>query len=147
MPTTRLAAWGSVALGTSPGSSRVSTMSTTHLTRFLGALVVATTCVAPVSLLAKTLGESKGSSPDSHTTMSDGVMSDAHGAHGKRELAPAKVSGHSIYQLEPDWRDENDNIVSIGSLRGQPVVMVMIYTSCQYVCPPNRDPQPKRKDT
>ena len=45
------------------------------------------------------------------------------------------MSGHSIYQLESDWRDENDNIVSVGSLRGQPVVMVMIYTSCQYVCP------------
>lgn len=68
------------------------------------------------------------------TTHSDN-KSTGHEHPAKQALAPTPSSGHSIYQLESKWRDDRNTTVPISSLRGRPVVMVMIYTTCQYVCP------------
>lgn len=69
----------------------------------------------------------------------------AHGgAHGAmamgsmqmgEELAPAPLDGSSIYQLGSEWKDDRGAEVSISALRGHPVVLAMVYTSCEHACP------------
>lgn len=62
-------------------------------------------------------------------------------SHGKMsaELAPADIpqgaGGNSIYQLGSKWRDDHGALVPIGALQGRPVVLAMVYTSCEHACP------------
>ncbi len=73
---------------------------------------------------------------------------DAQHGHGKAMKPAGKQHDHgkamepadarhdlSIYQLDSLWRDDHDAVFPLASLQGQPVVLSMIYTSCQYVCP------------
>lgn len=41
----------------------------------------------------------------------------------------------SLYQLDATWRDDRDHARQLAELKGRPVVLSMIYTSCEYVCP------------
>ena len=54
---------------------------------------------------------------------------------------PASVSAHDhdhtapIYNLTSSWTDQDGKRVTLESLRGQPVVVAMAYTSCKDICP------------
>jgi protein SCO1/2 len=41
----------------------------------------------------------------------------------------------SLYQLEATWQDDTGATRELASLRGEPVVIAMIFTSCEYACP------------
>ncbi|MEK2646652.1 SCO family protein [Bdellovibrio sp. BCCA] len=67
------------------------------------------------------------------------VQAHEHEHHDKNETSeavePAKLSEESIYNLGSELLDSNGKKVSIVSLKGQPVVISMAYTSCAYACP------------
>lgn len=46
-----------------------------------------------------------------------------------------KISDLSIYNLPSQWTTQNGNNIELKSLRGNVLVMVMIYTSCKAACP------------
>jgi protein SCO1/2 len=60
-------------------------------------------------------------------------------AHDHDHTAPMKasepLSGTSIYNLTSSWTDQDGKRVTLESLRGQPVVVAMAYTSCKDICP------------
>ncbi len=45
------------------------------------------------------------------------------------------LSGESIFQLESSWIDQNGKKTTLGAFLGHPVVLAMVYTSCQGACP------------
>ena len=51
--------------------------------------------------------------------------------------APTRVAlpTDSIYQLPVSLTDQNGNTFRLDSLRGQPMLISMFFTSCQFVCP------------
>ena len=49
--------------------------------------------------------------------------------------AAAELPGASIYQFKPALADQYGRAFDIGSLRGQPVLLSMFYSSCEMVCP------------
>ena len=49
------------------------------------------------------------------------------------EARPLTV--RSLYQLKANWTGDDDQTVSLASLRGHPVVMAMFFSSCEYACP------------
>ena len=67
------------------------------------------------------------------------VAENEHRHHAGQELTPAprpeELAGKSIYQLHSNWRDDRAVTCPIDTLYGQPVVLAMVYTSCEYVCP------------
>lgn len=51
-------------------------------------------------------------------------------------LAPgANVSRRSLYQLDASWTNDAGQSGQLASLRGQPVVLAMFFSSCTYACP------------
>jgi protein SCO1/2 len=60
----------------------------------------------------------------------------AHGTPPPAAPAPATaVPGDSIYQLAVSLTDQDGREFRINERRGQPVLVSMFYTSCQFVCP------------
>ena len=52
------------------------------------------------------------------------------------EIAPgAALTARSLYQLDAKWTDDGGRTVSLVSWRGRPVVLAMIFASCEYACP------------
>jgi protein SCO1/2 len=47
----------------------------------------------------------------------------------------APLPGSSVYQLESEWRDQSGATRKLASFRGRPVVLDMIFTTCEYACP------------
>ncbi|HEX2866632.1 MAG TPA: SCO family protein [Ignavibacteriales bacterium] len=47
----------------------------------------------------------------------------------------ADFTDNSVYQLNSKWNNEFNKKVSLGALKGQKVVMAMIFASCTYACP------------
>ena len=45
------------------------------------------------------------------------------------------ISGMSIYNLPSVWTTQNDEEIELKALKGDVIVMVMIYTSCKAACP------------
>lgn len=41
----------------------------------------------------------------------------------------------SIYQIQSQWRTQDDKLISLKDFRGQPVVLTMVYTGCAHTCP------------
>lgn len=41
----------------------------------------------------------------------------------------------SIFQLNSDWENQNGEFIKLSDLKGNTLVMVMIYTSCKTACP------------
>lgn len=46
-----------------------------------------------------------------------------------------EIDGMSIYQLTTSWNTQNGDEITFKDLRGEVLVVVMIYTSCQSACP------------
>ncbi|MDL5514104.1 SCO family protein [Arenibacter sp. M-2] len=46
-----------------------------------------------------------------------------------------EISDMSIYNLPSKWTNQNNGEIQLKSLKGDVLVMVMIYTSCQTACP------------
>ncbi|CAC9976692.1 SCO family protein [Flavobacterium panici] len=55
----------------------------------------------------------------------------------KKDTAVTKkeITDLSIYNLPSKWTTQNGNDIELKSLRGNVLVMVMIYTSCKAACP------------
>jgi len=47
----------------------------------------------------------------------------------------SKITDLSIYNLPSKWTTQNGNDIELKDLKGEVLVMVMIYTSCQAACP------------
>lgn len=62
---------------------------------------------------------------------------DPHAGHRNHDAMAAAPVDHaeSIYHLEGAWTDHRGTEFTLASLRGGPVVMVMIYGSCTTACP------------
>jgi len=45
------------------------------------------------------------------------------------------LPGGSIYNLESSWTTQDGTAAKVDSLRGEPVIAAMIYTSCKDMCP------------
>jgi protein SCO1/2 len=50
-------------------------------------------------------------------------------------FAAAELPSNSIYKLDAKLTDQNGRQFELASLRGQPVLVSMFYTSCEMVCP------------
>jgi protein SCO1/2 len=48
---------------------------------------------------------------------------------------PAELPGDSVYQLHAALVDQDGRALELSSLRGQPLLVGMFYTSCEMVCP------------
>lgn len=52
------------------------------------------------------------------------------------EIKPAApLTARSLYQLDAKWTNDAGQPVQLASLRGQPVVIAMVFASCNYACP------------
>lgn len=51
------------------------------------------------------------------------------------EAAAAPVSSKSIYQVDAVLADDSGRAVRLASFQGQPVVLAMFFTHCEYACP------------
>lgn len=45
------------------------------------------------------------------------------------------ISGESIFNLTGNWQTQNNDTITLSTLKGKVLVMVMIYTSCKAACP------------
>jgi protein SCO1/2 len=59
---------------------------------------------------------------------------DPHAAH-KALPGSAPAADHSIYQIPGTWTDQDDKPFELASLRGNPVLLVLFYGTCDSVCP------------
>ncbi len=50
-------------------------------------------------------------------------------------MATAAFSKQSLYQLDASFTDDSGRPVTLGELRGRPVVLNMFFASCGYACP------------
>ena len=50
-------------------------------------------------------------------------------------LGAAELPGNSVYQLATPLTDQQGQAFALPSLRGQPVLVSMFYSSCEMVCP------------
>ena len=49
--------------------------------------------------------------------------------------AEQSLPGNSLYQLHTNLVDQNGSAFELASRRGNPMIVSMFYTSCQFVCP------------
>jgi protein SCO1 len=49
--------------------------------------------------------------------------------------SPGTYTSTSLYQLDASFTDDSGKVVTLGSLRGHPVVLTLFFTSCGYACP------------
>lgn len=47
----------------------------------------------------------------------------------------SETSDFSVYDLQAQWKDQDERDVALGSLAGKPRVVAMVYTSCTHTCP------------
>ena len=45
------------------------------------------------------------------------------------------ISDQSLYQLDSRWTSDQGREIQLGNLRGQPQVVAMVFTSCEFACP------------
>jgi len=50
-------------------------------------------------------------------------------------LADGKIESASIFNLSSKWETQNNETIELKDLKGEVLVMVMVYTSCQAACP------------
>jgi len=55
--------------------------------------------------------------------------------HNHSQMQGAQPSGKSLYWLDGSWTNQQKKQLALKSLRGQIVVIAMIYSSCSSVCP------------
>jgi protein SCO1/2 len=56
-----------------------------------------------------------------------------HTAHAMQAAKP--LSGTSVYNLTSAWTNQEGKSVKLASLRGEPIVITMAYTTCKDICP------------
>lgn len=56
-------------------------------------------------------------------------------ALGCAMLALGAASDRSLYQIPGTWTDQDGKAVELSALRGDPVVLVLFYGTCDSVCP------------
>lgn len=59
----------------------------------------------------------------------------AHDQHSEELKSKPPISGSSVYQLESEWKDQRGKSLSLLSLRGNPRLVVMLFTMCETACP------------
>lgn len=59
----------------------------------------------------------------------------AHCAPAAETSAATAFSRESIYQIDARFTDDTGRTVTLGELRGRPVVLNMFFASCGYACP------------
>jgi len=53
-----------------------------------------------------------------------------------REIkSSAPIPDQSLYQLDSQWTSDQGRVIRLGNLQGQPQVIAMIFTSCEFACP------------
>lgn len=52
-----------------------------------------------------------------------------------KEKETQKPADDSIYQIETQFTDQNNNTKQLKSFQGKPVLFAMIYTRCKMICP------------
>src|SRR5690606_32978143 len=52
-----------------------------------------------------------------------------------KSSTPEEINGMSIYQLPSIWKTQSGDEITFEDLKGDVLVVVMIYTSCQSACP------------
>lgn len=62
----------------------------------------------------------------------DGIATDVDDAAPR---ADAPLPGASIYHLDAVWTDHRGRTLRLADLRGRPVIVTMIYASCETACP------------
>ncbi|GJM45013.1 MAG: electron transporter SenC [Gemmatimonadota bacterium] len=55
--------------------------------------------------------------------------------HDTSGLPTGPVSGLSLYQLGDPWTDQENHRRTLADWRGQPILLVMMFTHCEYACP------------
>jgi protein SCO1/2 len=64
------------------------------------------------------------------------VSAQDHGSMSHMQMTASKpLPGTSIYNLTSAWTDQEGKPVKLNSLRGEPLVVAMGYTSCKDICP------------
>lgn len=58
----------------------------------------------------------------------------SHDHHSHTQMKGAQPSGKSLYWLKGTWTNQQKKKLELQSLRGQPVVIAMLYSSCSSVC-------------
>ncbi len=53
-----------------------------------------------------------------------------------RELKhSAPIPEQSLYQLDSQWTSDQGRVIRLANLQGQPQVVAMVFTSCEFACP------------
>jgi protein SCO1 len=61
---------------------------------------------------------------------------DAHAAHQNTEATiVTELSDMSLYNLESEWQNENNETIKLLQLNGKVQLVAMMYTNCTYACP------------
>jgi len=82
--------------------------------------------------------ENAGSAaPAEHVENAGSAAPAAHADHGAHADLPgtAALPGASLYQLEGTWTDQRGQRLALAALRGQPVLAVLFYGTCDHACP------------
>jgi protein SCO1/2 len=68
-----------------------------------------------------------------------GFAHEAHHHHGSQQdldqARPQPLRGESLYNLDSTWTSQDGTQTKLSTLQGQPVVVAMVFTSCQAACP------------
>lgn len=51
------------------------------------------------------------------------------------KVSTAQLNGQSVYNLDSKWRNRDNQEMALFKLKGQIIVLSMVYTSCAYACP------------
>jgi protein SCO1/2 len=65
----------------------------------------------------------------------ESAQHDPRAAHVHRDLPGGELAPLSLYQLEGDWTDANGAAVTLATLRGSAVFLLLFYGTCDYACP------------
>jgi protein SCO1/2 len=71
-------------------------------------------------------------------TLNFNAIAWAHHCHpgaSEQGMQGLPLSDTSVYQLRGKWTAQDGKITALSSLRGQPVIVAMVYTSCTSACP------------
>lgn len=92
-------------------------------------VLIFTVAVCSTLFLFNSCNNDKSDNVDGNTNIEDTLVKteEAEGPHELPEL--------SIYNLPAEWTNQNGEHIQLEDLRGDIVVAVMIYTSCQASCP------------
>jgi len=88
--------------------------------------------LAPVMLLVTALLPAQHAGHHTEPAAPE-AAANPHSQH--QELAGDAFTSGSLYQLEAAFTGDDGRPVTLGSLRGRPVVLAMFFASCTYACP------------